>query len=123
MTGGLGNDTLEGGNGNDSLTGGDGNDTLRGGNGSDVLMGGLGNDSLKGSNGSDIFVLAAGDGADMVLDFSRQDRIGLAGGLGVGDLTFSGNDILVTDTNELLATLTGVETANLRSQQFVAFNL
>ena len=123
LTGGLGNDTIEGGNGNDSLTGGDGNDTLRGGNGSDVLMGGLGNDSLKGSNGSDIFVLAAGDGADMVLDFSRQDRIGLAGGLGVGDLTFSGNDILVTDTNELLATLTGVETANLRSQQFVAFNL
>ena len=49
-----GNDTLDGGNGNDAILGLAGNDTLNGGNGNDVLDGGGGNDGLTGGNGNDM---------------------------------------------------------------------
>ncbi|MEM6596803.1 MAG: Ig-like domain-containing protein [Cyanobacteria bacterium P01_C01_bin.69] len=137
LTGDLGNDILDGGKGNDILTGGEGNDALDGGSGKDILLGelgddtltggsgkdtltgGFGNDTLTGGGGRDIFVLSEGEDTDTITDFNRQDRIGLSGGLGIGDLTFSGNDIIVTSTNELLATLTGVNTANIKSKQFI----
>jgi len=120
LEGGNGRDMLIGGSGNDILIGGNGNDTLEGGRGRDTLAGELGEDILTGGGGRDTFVFAVGSGADTVTDFSQQDRIGLAGGLGVGDLTFSGSDIFVSDTNKLLATLTGIDTASLSSSQFVA---
>ena len=119
LYGGNGNDSLMGGNGKDTLIGGDGNDVLKGEIGKDTLIGGKGNDILTGGSGRDTFVLAVGEGADTITDFSSQDRIGLAGGLGIGDLSFSGNDILVADTNEVLATLTGVQTSSLNNSQFV----
>jgi Ca2+-binding RTX toxin-like protein len=61
LTGGGGNDRLEGGNSNDMLTGGGGNDRLEGGNGKDVLKGGGGNDMLKGGNGNDMLKGGAGN--------------------------------------------------------------
>ena len=119
LDGGDGRDVLEGGNGKDSLLGGKGNDILLGGVGKDTLIGGQGNDVLTGGRGRDTFVLALGDGTDLITDFSAQDRIGLAGGLGIGQLSFAGNNIIATDTNEVLATLTGVDTTSLNSNQFV----
>ena len=119
LDGGNGKDLLDGGNGKDILTGGSGNDILLGGVGKDTLIGGKGDDILTGGTGKDTFVLALGDGTDTITDFSAQDLIGLAGGLGIGDLSFVSNDIIATDTNEVLATLTGVDTANLSSNQFV----
>ena len=121
LDGGNGRDFLDGGNGKDILLGGAGNDILLGGVGKDTLTGGKGNDVLTGGNGRDTFVLAVGEGADTITDFnfSSQDRIGLAGGLGIGDLSFSGNNIFFTDTNEVLATLIGVDTTSLNNSQFV----
>ena len=119
LDGGNGRDFLDGGNGKDTLTGGKGNDILIGGVGKDTLIGGAGNDILTGGTGKDTFVLALGDGTDTITDFSAQDLIGLSGGLGIGDLSFAGNDIIATDTNEVLATLTGIDTASLNSNQFV----
>lgn len=59
---GGGPDTIEGGNGRDSLSGGGGPDLLMGGNGKDTLFGGEGPDTLLGGNGADLFVYAeAGD--------------------------------------------------------------
>jgi hypothetical protein len=48
-----GNDTLNGGTGDDKLFGAGGNDTLNGGPGNDTLNGGGGNDNLNGGGGND----------------------------------------------------------------------
>ncbi len=119
LKGGNGRDFLYGGNGRDFLDGGAGNDTLVGGIGKDTLAGGKGNDTLIGGEGKDTFVLALGNGTDTIADFSSQDLVGLTGGLGVGDLSFAGNNIIATDTNEILATLIGVDASSLNSSQFV----
>jgi hypothetical protein len=57
--GGAGNDNLIASNQSTApsvLVGGVGNDTLTGGNGADVLIGGLGVDSLTGGNGNDLLI-------------------------------------------------------------------
>ena len=118
LRGRAGRDTLLGNNGNDILYGEAGNDILDGGNGTDILYGGLGNDNLTGGNGPDTFVFAAGEGTDTITDFSSSnDKIGLSGGLSFGALSFSGNNILFG--NEVLATLTDVNTTTLTQSNFV----
>ena len=119
LDGGNGNDLLDGGRGNDLMTGGSGRDVLLGSDGDDTLIGGANNDTLTGGNGRDTFVLSVGDGVDTITDFDSKDLIGLAGGLGIGELSFVGSDIFVTDTNEVLAILTGIDTNSLNSSQFV----
>ena len=109
-----GNDILFGGDGNDQIWGDDGDDLLRGGLGNDILTG----DDASGSQGSDIFVLALGEGSDIIVDFEAgTDLIGLADGLNFGSLTFSSNAISFGD--EVLATLTGVDTTALTVDSFV----
>ena len=75
--------TLYGENGGDLLDSGIGNDILDGGSGNDTIVGGAGNDTMTGGLGDDRFVFAAGQGtageADLILDFSRNDRIDLEG--------------------------------------------
>jgi Ca2+-binding RTX toxin-like protein len=103
ITGGVGNDTGDGGEGDDLIFGGDGNDSLSGGPGDDILSGDRGSDTLTGGEGSDIFVLGRvgtstaanaflttggreiGD-ADVIRDFNAGDSIGLAGGLNFTEL-------------------------------------
>ncbi|MBD2565782.1 MULTISPECIES: beta strand repeat-containing protein [Nostoc] len=120
MDGGAGNDTLNGGNGDDTLYGGGGSDRLYGGNGNDLLYGGLSSDTLTGNSGNDTFAFAAGEGTDTITDFSDgNDLIGLYGGLSFGQLSFSASNIKVTSTNEILATLTGINTTTLTAADFV----
>ena len=89
-----------------------------GGNGTDTLTGGLGTDTLTGGNGSDIFVFADGEGIDTITDFNlERDKIGLTEGLTFGNLSFSGNEILMG--SEVLAVLTGVNTNTLTASNFV----
>ncbi|MBE9048085.1 lamin tail domain-containing protein [Pleurocapsales cyanobacterium LEGE 10410] len=102
-------------NGKDILSGLDGNDFLSGGNGKDTLIGGDGDDTLEGGNGKDTFVIAPGQGSDVIEDFGN-DLIGLANGLSFGELSFSGSDILFGD--EVLATLTGVDATTLTESDF-----
>ncbi len=114
-----GNDYLNGGNGKDKLYGGNGKDTLNGGNGNDLLCGGLGSDILTGGNGNDKFVFTAGEGTDIITDFYKgNDLIGLSGGLTFNQLSFTGNNIIVTATDEILATLTGISTTTLTAANF-----
>jgi len=119
LIGNAGNDILIGGNGTDFLVGSAGNDLLNGDNGSDTLRGGLGSDTLTGGNGQDIFVFASGEGIDTINDFKLgTDQIGLTGGLTFGNLSFSGNEILMG--SDVLAVLTGVNTNTLTASNFVA---
>lgn len=114
--------------GNDVLTGGDGNDRLVGEGGNDILRGGLGRDTLVGGLGADVFVLTAGQGADAIADFSLSegDRLGLAGGLTLAQLTVTqgtgadANNTLVrlSSNAELLAVLTGVQANTLTGSAF-----
>ncbi len=120
LYGEAGNDIIEGDNGNDTLFGGVGIDCLHGGNGNDLLYGGLGSDFLTGDNGNDIFAFAAGEGTDTITDFNKgNDKIGLYGGLSFGQLSFSGSNIRVTSTSEILATLTGINTTTLSAADFI----
>lgn len=120
-------DSLIGDAGNNTIRGYGGSDVINGGGGNDTLIGGVGNDNLIGGSGLDVFVLAAGNGSDVIADFvDGQDRLGLYGGLKYSQLTISqGTDananntlIKVTNSGELLATLTGVQASSITSSDF-----
>lgn len=114
------NDVINGQSGNDKLFGLSGNDLLRGGDGNDMLRGGKGDDVLIGGSGNDTFVLAKRQGRDIIEDFTDEvDVIGLAGKLTFNQLRLSGSDILLASTNEILATLTGVNTSTLTDLNFI----
>ncbi len=113
-------DLISGEGGSDKLFGFAGNDTLIGNKGGDILSGGSGNDVLTGDSGADIFVLSAGNGADLITDFERgPNSIGLSGGLTFEDLSFAGNSILLDDSQEILATVAEVDTITLTADDFL----
>ncbi len=72
-------DTILGGDGNDSIQAGAGNDSVSGGAGADTLIGGLGNDTLSGDVGADRFVYTGAFGADTVSGGHDYDIIDLSG--------------------------------------------
>ncbi len=61
---------LTGDNMPNTLTGNGVANTLMGGGGNDTLIGGGGTDNLTGGEGNDIFVIAMGQGADNITDFT-----------------------------------------------------
>ena len=123
-----GNDSLIGNRNRDRIDGLEGNDQIRGlgesdilvgGPGNDTLTGGVGNDTLTGGIGLDVFTLAPEAGTDVFTDFEiGVDVIGLADGLCFSGLSFSGNEIGFED--QVLATLTGVDTTTLTADSFTA---
>ena len=95
LSGNNDNDTLIGGDGNDILAGGKENDVLIGGNGDDILSGDRGQDLLTGGGGNDTFILAGGQAAaarladaDVIVDFTAGDKIGLTEGNTFASLGF-----------------------------------
>jgi Ca2+-binding RTX toxin-like protein len=116
----LGNNFLDGGNGNDvfttgdgidvlfgragddTLNGGGGNDTLFGDVGNDYLIGGDGNDSLGGAVGADTLIGGAGSDSFYYNNFGEGDT--LTGGLGsnpdqIGDFK-AGEDKLIFQSSQ-----------------------
>ena len=82
--GGNGNDTINGDDGDDALYGDSGDDTLYGGSGNDsiygdygndTLIGGTGNDNLQGDYGNDTYIFSKGDGVDTIVDYGGSDTI------------------------------------------------
>ncbi|MEG4837647.1 calcium-binding protein, partial [Microcoleus sp. B9-D4] len=119
-----GADILGGCAGNDTLFGGADNDTLTGGKGNDLLDGGMGNDSLIGGSGNDIFALKAGEGFDIIADFTLgQDLIGLSGGLSFSQLEITQNTqgtiIKNLLTGEQLGVMVGVSANAITSANFM----
>jgi Ca2+-binding RTX toxin-like protein len=95
IDGGAGDDLITGNGGNDSLIGGIGNDTIDGGTGTDFIDGGAGNDTLLFGLGDD--TVLGGDGNDFIDDAIGSQLVGnnlLDGGAG-NDTIYGGGG---TDT-------------------------
>jgi Ca2+-binding RTX toxin-like protein len=73
IEGGAGNDTVSGGADGDKLDGGAGNDTVAGGAGGDKLIGGLGSDRLFGGGAKD--KLEGGPGRDVLKGGGGADKL------------------------------------------------
>ncbi len=112
LLGGDGDDKLFGGEGNDQLDGGQGQDTLEGGDGADTLSGGTGDDRLFGGEGAD--VLAAGPDNDSLFGGTGSDFITIAGA--GSHVIVGGEDADDTDV-DTLDLLAGLGTA------YAGFNL
>ena len=116
IRGQFGNDTIQGGAGADQIRGGSGNDSLSGGDGNDSILGGTGNDTLDGGAGSD--TLIGGDGNDRFIGSAGADSID--GGAVFWDIVdYSASDAaVIVNLSDTLAesgghaegdTLTGIE--------------
>lgn len=106
ILGAIGNNTVEGGTGNDVLVGSrdsvgvqyhdviygyEGNDILFGDKGNDTLIGGAGNDTYYGSTGEDTILIRQGEGLDVIRNtFSSNDTLQFTGLTGT---TFNRSDI------------------------------
>jgi hypothetical protein len=92
LAGGVDDDYVSGGRGNDTIYGGDGESALSGDDGNDTLVGGVGDDSLSGGSGND--KLYGGDGADLIQGGEGNDTISGGGG---DDILYGGrgNDIFI----------------------------
>ncbi len=109
MNGGEGNDTITSFRGSrNSINGGEGNDVISLGSnhGSSTIKGGAGNDIIYGDslNGNGIlYQYAAGDGNDVIYNYTSIDTINITG----GDFTTStvGSNVIIsiTDSNASLA--------------------
>jgi Ca2+-binding RTX toxin-like protein len=116
--GGSGDDTLRGGNDNDSilsglgddiLSGGAGNDTLRGQGGHDRLVGAIGDDLLDGGAGYDVAVpgrgrdtISGGAGARDRVDYSHETKpVTLSIDGFANDGTRGENDNILPDVEDL----------------------
>ncbi len=86
IPGNNGDNTIKGGNGNDTISGMGGDDTLSGGNGNDVIYGGDGDDDIEGGNSNDGL---SGDGGDDAIDGGNGDD-SIDGGAG-DDVIYGGN--------------------------------
>ena len=112
-----GNDTLNGWNGNDTLNGGLGDDHIYGDAGDDVLLGDTGNDYLEGGTeddimnggvGDDEYVYNLSDGNDIIVEGGGLDKITMGAGITLDDLTFTqvNSDLVISIDSGTIETLT-----------------
>ncbi|WP_304523565.1 Ig-like domain-containing protein [Cyanobium sp. Copco_Reservoir_LC18] len=101
LTGGSGNDTIQGDNGDDVLHGGAGDDYLDGGNHDDVLNGGAGADTLDGGEDYDIASYRKGASSGIIIDSINGVLVGIQGDA-IGDQLINIEEIEGTDFNDVL---------------------
>ncbi len=107
-------ETLIGGDRTDHIYGYQGNDSLGGEGGEDVLYGGQGNDQFR---------LGVGQGTDTIVDFADgEDSLQLPEGVRFEQLTITQNgsntQISLNETQEILATLQGVQANTINENDF-----
>ena len=111
LYGGPGHDLIIGHSGSDRLFGGTDNDRLEGGEGDDLLRGSLGYDILTGDAGRDRFVLAVGEGTDIITDFEIDvDTLVLYAGASLDTISITQLDsnTAISFGDETLAILNGI---------------
>jgi Ca2+-binding RTX toxin-like protein len=97
INGGAGNDTLTGSLGNDSMLGGAGSDLVDGGSANDTLVGNSGNDTLNGGTGLDS--IDGGSGGDFIDGGDDNDTA--LGGAGSDSINGGlGNDRLLGEAQD-----------------------
>jgi Ca2+-binding RTX toxin-like protein len=125
FNGGGGADYVFGDAGNDYVSGGGDTDMVRGGLGDDTVDGGRGDDVLYGGDGRDIFVFRAGDGRDIIQDFTRGfDKIQFAkdaveGGVAGLSMEQSGSDVVIHDGSGGELIVAGVRVSDLSARDFL----
>ena len=97
LYGDAGDDFLDGKHGDDLLVGGAGHDELHGGLGNDLMTGGTGNDQFLDLYGDDRYVFNLGDGADVITDMDGRDTLSFGSGITSTDLRFyrRGSDLRI----------------------------
>ena len=66
-----------------------------GGSGKNKIDGDKGNDTLTGGKDNDIFIYEAGDGDDLITDYSTSDKIKISDGK-ISNAKVSGSDVILT---------------------------
>ena len=87
------------------------------------MAGDAGNDTLIGDSGSDRFIISAGQGSDLLLDFvDNVDRFLLDSTVPLAQLTFEavGDSTQIKFGNEVLLTVAGVSPELLDASDFVS---
>ena len=119
LFGGQGDDTLNGQGGHDMIKGGADNDELMGGSGNDTLNGGMGNDTLDGGavadGGDDVYVfdMYEKDAANVIMNWSDNDRIDLSDMDLVGISIRAGADAPNTAPDADVQIVTGTNTSTI----------
>ena len=129
LTGGGGNDEIDGYAGNDTLDGGDGNDKLDGGEGNDRVLGGNGDDAVDGDGykdpGSDVVDGGAGydyfGGWTKPEDLQRQPTVNLTLD-GVANDGRPGENDNVTNVEDFQMYVVGSFTGSDGPEKFVIYN-
>ena len=116
------------------INGGTAADTLVGGSGDDTFTGGKGNDTITGGEGSNVFVYTNGDGKDVIVDFTSDDKIKLGKSTAIKGMTFDEDDFVLSigsgsitlkdavDKTIRIEDSTGKTTTYSQSSDFVATN-
>lgn len=99
LSGGAGDDYIDGMGGADSLYGGTGNDTIYGGSGDDYIEGGAGIDHIYGGTGADTIFLTAGESAGDVIDGS-EDSADEALDTSIDTIIINGRAKVIYDPND-----------------------
>ncbi len=107
----------------ETLTGGDRPDYIYAYQGNDTLSGEGGDDVLYGGEGNDLFMLKLGQGTDTIVDFvDGEDFLKLPKGVNFKQLKIAQNgsdvDISMAETQEILATLRGLEANTIDQNDF-----
>ena len=117
LTGGAGDDTILGGQNNDSLYGGIGNDALQGAGGSDFLFGGADNDAFEYITGTGYDHIDGGTGTDsMVFGSFFGDNLTIdmqSGTYSAGGPAYGIVDMENVTTSDGMDSVTGNDAGNL----------
>ncbi|HEO98974.1 MAG TPA: type I secretion C-terminal target domain-containing protein, partial [Epsilonproteobacteria bacterium] len=108
---GTSDERLYGHEGDDTINGGDGNDLIRGGAGNDTLSGGDGNDILIDGNGADTFSGGAGD--DWIVISDTMSFVSIDGGADTDTLFLSGSGMTLDLSGISGITITSIEKIDL----------
>ncbi|MBW4610262.1 MAG: esterase-like activity of phytase family protein [Hassallia sp. WJT32-NPBG1] len=113
---GTGNDLIYVGAGDGTISTGAGDDLIYAGSGNNIISAATGNDTVYVGSGSDRFILDAGEGAVTIFGFSDNDQITRGSGFPASSnftVSVAGNDTLVSEGADLLATLKYVQLSSL----------